>query len=184
MQVAIIAALCTPPALVLILSWLMVVVVGYACCCCIPIQMLVLSFAPYTLTFAPCACSGCHWQQLTVVVFLPQSLAQTIPLHTWWFYPLQLASVAFYFYLLEQIPYLHSSNLHFTVVVFGGGGGICNLLWWWWLCLYKYTTTHHPPHTKTEITTCTQKCRHKHQYKCLQGRNANTNGTWKHIQHG
>ena len=30
-----------------------------------------------TLTFALCACRGCHWQQFTVVVLLPQPLAQT-----------------------------------------------------------------------------------------------------------
>ena len=85
-KVAMIAALCTPPAPVLILSWSVVVVVGVACCCCIPFRlalMLVLTFAPCTLTFAPCACGGSHWQQLTVVVFLPQPLAQRLPLHPW-----------------------------------------------------------------------------------------------------
>ena len=78
MQVAMIAASCTPP--LLLLSWSVVVVVGVACCCCIPFRlalMLVLTFAPYTLAFAPCACGGCHWQQLLVVVFLPQQLVQT-----------------------------------------------------------------------------------------------------------
>ena len=105
-QVAMIAASCTPPAPVLILSWsVVVVVVGVACCCCIPLRlalMLVLTFAsctltfaPCTLTFAPCACGGCHWQQLTVVVFLPQPLAQVPHLHTWWFHPLQLVLVVF-----------------------------------------------------------------------------------------
>ena len=39
--------------------------------------MLVLTFAPYTLTVAPCACSGCHWQRFMVVALLPQPLAQT-----------------------------------------------------------------------------------------------------------
>ena len=72
-QVAMIAALCTPPAPVLILSWLVVVVVGVACCCCIPFRLALM----LVLTFAPCACSGGHWQQFTVVVFLPQPLAQT-----------------------------------------------------------------------------------------------------------
>ena len=73
-QVAMIAASCTPPAPVLILTWSVVAVVGVACCCCIPFRlvlMLVLTFAPCTLTFAPCACGGCHRQQLMVVVFLP-----------------------------------------------------------------------------------------------------------------
>ena len=54
MQVAMIAALCTPAVPVLILSWSVAVVIGVACCCCIPLQlvlMLVLSFAPCTLTF-------------------------------------------------------------------------------------------------------------------------------------
>ena len=88
-QVALIAASCIPPALVLILSWSMVVVVGVACCCCIPFQfvlMLVLTFAPCTLTFAPCACGGSHRQQLTVVVFLPQPLTQRLPLYLRWFH--------------------------------------------------------------------------------------------------
>ena len=81
-QVEMIAASCTPPAPVLILSLSVVVVVGVACCCCIPFRlvlMLVLTFAPCTLTFAPCACGGCHQQQLTVVVCLPQPLAQRLP---------------------------------------------------------------------------------------------------------
>ena len=54
-----------------------------------------LTFAPCTLTFAPCACCGCHRQQLTVVVFLPQPLVQIPHLHTWWFHPLQLVLVVF-----------------------------------------------------------------------------------------
>ena len=94
-----IAALCTPQAPVLILSWSVVVVVGVACCCCIPFRlalMLVLTFAPCTLTFAPCACGGSHRQQLTVVVFLPQTLAQRLHLHPRWFHPLQLAPVVFF----------------------------------------------------------------------------------------
>ena len=99
-QVAMIAASCTPPSPVLILNWLVVVVVvGVACCCCILFQlvlMLVLTFAPSTLTFAPCACSGSHRQQLMVVVFLPQTLIQILPLHPWWLYPLQLAPVVFF----------------------------------------------------------------------------------------
>ena len=75
-----IAASCSPPASVLILSWLVVVVVvGVVCCCCIPFQfalILVLTFAPCTLTCTPCAYGGCHWQQFTMAVFLPQPLAQ------------------------------------------------------------------------------------------------------------
>ena len=43
-----------------------------------PVVMLVLTFAPCTLTFALCVCGGCHRQQLTVVVFLPQPLAQIV----------------------------------------------------------------------------------------------------------
>ena len=46
-----------------------------------------------TLTFAPCACGGCHWQQLTVVLFLPQPLAQRLQLDSRWFHPQQLALV-------------------------------------------------------------------------------------------
>ena len=57
-QVAMIAAFCTPPTPVLILSWSVVVVVGVACCFCVPFRlvlMLVLTFVPCTLTFAPCS---------------------------------------------------------------------------------------------------------------------------------
>ena len=98
-QVAMIAALCTPPAPVLILSWSVVVVVGVACCCCIQLRlalMLVLTFAPCTLTFAPCTCGGCHRQQLMVVVFLSQPLARRLHLQKWWFHPLQLPPVVFF----------------------------------------------------------------------------------------
>ena len=118
-KVALIAASCTPPASVLILSWLVVVVVGVACCCCIPFRlalMLVLTFAPCTLTFAPCVCGGCHRQQLMVVVFLPQPLAQRLHLHPQWFHPWQLVPVVFSFYPLVQIPDLHLGNLHCVVV--------------------------------------------------------------------
>ena len=38
-QVTMIAALCTPPAPVLILNWSVEVVVGVACCCCIPLRL-------------------------------------------------------------------------------------------------------------------------------------------------
>ena len=71
--------------------------------------------------FAPCACGGCHQQQLMVVVFLSQLLAQRLHLHTWQFFPLQFAPVVFSFHPLVQIPYLHSSNLYYVVMVF----------WWW-----------------------------------------------------
>ena len=80
-HVVMIVASCTPPAPVLILSWSVVVVVEVARCCCIPFRfalMLVLTLAPCTLTFALCVCGGCHQQQLTVVVFLPQPLVQTL----------------------------------------------------------------------------------------------------------
>ena len=58
--------------------------------------MLVLTFAPCTLTFTPCACGGIHRQQLTVVVFLPPPLAQRLSLHPRWFHLLQLAPVVFF----------------------------------------------------------------------------------------
>ena len=57
--------------------------------------MLVMTFAPFTLTFAPCVCSGGH-RQLTVVVFLPQTFAQRLHLHPQWSHPLQLAPVVFF----------------------------------------------------------------------------------------
>ena len=84
------------------------------CCCCIPFRlalMLVLIFAPCTLTFAPCTHSGfTHCNR--------------------W---------CFSFHPLAQISELHSGNLHCVVVVFGGGGRfMCT--WgvvvvpkgWWW----------------------------------------------------
>ena len=95
-QVAMIATSCPPTTPVLIMSWSVVVVVGVACCCCILFRlalMLFLTFAPCTLTFAPSACGGCHWQQLKVVPFLPQPLAQRLQLDSRWFHPLQLALV-------------------------------------------------------------------------------------------
>ena len=71
---------------------------------------------------------GSHRQQLTVVVLLPQLLAQRLPLHPWWFHPLQLARWCFFFHPQAQIPELHSGNLHCVVVVFW---------WWWWKhCIY------------------------------------------------
>ena len=82
-----------------ILSWSVVVVAGVVCCCCIPlrlVRMLVLTFAPCTLTIAPCTYSGCHQQQFTVVVFLTQPLAQRLHWHMWWFHSLQLALVVFF----------------------------------------------------------------------------------------
>ena len=91
---------CTPPAPVLILSWLEVAVVGVACGCCIPLRlalMLVLTFAPCTLIFAHCAYGSCHLQHLTVVLFLFRPLAQRPHLHTWWFHPLELALMVFFF---------------------------------------------------------------------------------------
>ena len=141
-----IAASCTPPASVLILSWSVVVVVGVACCCCILFRlalMLVLTFAPCTLTFAPCACGGSHWQQLTVVVFLPQPLAQRLPLHPRWFHPLQLVPVVFFssthrrryctcgYTVLTPGQLALCGGVFLVVVV----GGTCMCMCWWWLYL-------------------------------------------------
>ena len=102
---------------------------GWSCMLLLhPIQTCtdaVLTYAPCTLTFAPCACGGCHWQQLTVVVFLPQPLAQRLHLHPRWFQTLQLAPVVFTFHPLAQTLDLHLGNLHCVVVVFGGSGGSC-----------------------------------------------------------
>ena len=112
-----------PTVSMLILSWPVVVVVGVASCCCIPLWLALL----LVLTFAPCACGGCHLQLLTVVhlVFLLQSLAQILrPLAhvVVSLILLQFALVVFSFHPLAQIPYLHSSNLHCVVVV--------------WQCMY------------------------------------------------
>ena len=118
-QVAMIAALCTPPAPVLILSWsVVVVVVGVACCCCIPFRLALM----LVLTFAPCACGGSHRQQLTVVVFLPQTLAQRLHLHPRWFHPLQLALVVFFL-----PPTGADTGLTLGQLALCGGG-----FWWWW----------------------------------------------------
>ena len=138
MQVEMITALCTPPAPVLILSWSMVVVVGVACFSCILFQlalMLVLTFAPCTLTFAPCACGGSHRQQLTVVVFLPQTLAQRLHLHPRWFHPLQLAPVVFFLPPTGADTGFTLGQLALCGGVFFGGGGRCMCMWWWWLYL-------------------------------------------------
>ena len=54
-------------------------------------------FAPYALTFPPCAWGGCHRLQVATVVFLPQPLAQILHLCTWsMIHPLQLALVWFF----------------------------------------------------------------------------------------
>ena len=58
-----------------------------------------------TLTFASCTCSDCHQQQLMVMVFLPQPLAQIPHLHTWWFYPLQVAPVVLSHLLLQHFAF-------------------------------------------------------------------------------
>ena len=86
-------------------------------------SLLVLTFAPCTLTFTFCACSDYHWQQLMVAVFLPQPLSQILHLHPRWFHPLQLVLVVLLLPSLMQKLNLRSGNLH-CVVYFGGGGCI------------------------------------------------------------
>ena len=111
----VIAASCTPTAPVLILSWVMVVVVvEVACCCCIPLWLALM----LVLAFAHCACSGSHQQQLTVVVLLPQPLAQILHLHTWLFHSLQLAPVVFFLpHWHTQMPNLCLGNLRCVVCI-------------------------------------------------------------------
>ena len=101
--------------MLVISAWWVVVIV--ACCCCIPYRLVLmlgptfapcdLSFAPYTLTFGPCACSdsllstGANIPLAQVVVvtscnlrcwcFFIQPLAQIVYLHMWWYLTLQLA---------------------------------------------------------------------------------------------
>ena len=111
-QVAMIAASCTPPAPVLILSWSVAVAVGVACCSCILFRLVLM----LVLTFAPCACSGCHRQQLLVVVFFPQTLAHRLHLHLRWFHPLQLAPVVFFSLPTGADTRLTLGNLHCVVV--------------------------------------------------------------------
>ena len=128
-QVAMIAASCTPLASMLILSWLVVVVVGVACCCCIPLRlvlMLVLTFAPCTLTFgtntplahvvvSPTAsCTGVTfsfslWRRYSTCTHGGSTLCNL----RWWHLSLQP---------LAQILYLHTINLHSVVVVVCGCG--------------------------------------------------------------
>ena len=99
---------------------------------------------PDLCTLHPVLCTlHLRWLSLAatyVVVCLPQQLAQILHLHRWWFHPLQLALVVFILLptgadtvlALEQISYLHSSNLHCAVVV------VVVFWWWWWWLLYYY----------------------------------------------
>ena len=101
------------------------VVVGVACCCCILFCLaliLVLTFAPCTLTLEPCACGRCHQQLRMVVVFLPRPLAQRLHLHPRQFHPLQLASVVFFLPPTGAYTELTLKQLALCSAVF----------WWWW----------------------------------------------------
>ena len=94
---------------------------------------------PDLCTLHPDLCTLClrgsHRQQLTVVVFLPQPLAQRLPLH-----PLQLALVMLFLPLTDADTGLTLGQLAlcgsvFLVVFFGGDGGKCMCMWRWWLYL-------------------------------------------------
>ena len=74
----------------------------------------------------------CHRQQLTVVVFLPQPLAQT-SLHPRWFHPLQLAPVVFFLPPPGADTGLTLGQLVLCGGGFGGGGGRCMLMGQWQL---------------------------------------------------
>ena len=76
MQVAMIAALCTPTASVLILSWLVIIVAGVAGCCCIPLWIALMLVPILHLALWP--------------------LAETLHLCTLWFHPLQLVLVVLF----------------------------------------------------------------------------------------
>ena len=82
MQVWMIATSCTPTAPVLILSWSLYSGGVWNCMVFLHplwrVLVLVLTFAPSMQTFAPSGHGSYHGQQLTVVVFLPQLLAQMI----------------------------------------------------------------------------------------------------------
>ena len=69
----------------------------------------------------PCACGGCHKQQLTLVVFLPQLLAQILHLHMLRFHPLQLLVVFF-------LP-LTGADTVFTLEPLAL---FWCFFWWWW----------------------------------------------------
>ena len=139
-------ASCNDCCIELCWSWSVVVVV-VECCCCIPYRlalMLVLTFAPSVLTFAPCACgvillstsastplahmvvvTGCNlrWWCFTFNHWRKHSL------HRWWSHPLQLALVVFFF---------PSTGAHTSLA-------LEQLALWWWsvyiyiyLCMYIY----------------------------------------------
>ena len=57
------------------------------------------------------------------MVFLPQPLAQRLPLHPQWFHPLQLAPVVFFLPPTGADTVLTSGQLALCGGVFFGGGG-------------------------------------------------------------
>ena len=77
------------------------------------------------LARASCARGGCHRQQFTVVLFLSQPLARILPLHTWWFHPLQLVLVVFFALPTGADTILVLENLHCVVVFFLVVGDVC-----------------------------------------------------------
>ena len=128
--------------MLVISAWSVVVVVVVACCCCILYRlalMLALTFAPYILTFGPCACdvsllsTGANIPLAQVVVvtscnlrswcFFTQPLAQIVHLHTWWYHPLQLALV-----VLFHPPTGANTALAPGQLALCGGDQ-----WWWYI---------------------------------------------------
>ena len=132
--------ICSDCCIVLCWSWWVVVVVVVESCCCIPyrlVLMLVLTFAPSVLTFAPCACgvilpstsastplahmvvvTGCnlHWWRFSFSHWRKHSL------HRWWCHPLQLALVVFF---------LPPTGAHTPLAL--KQLALCGGLWWWQL---------------------------------------------------
>ena len=121
-QLAMIAASCTPPAPVLILSWMVVMVLEVACCC-VPLRlalMLVLTFC----TLHPDLCTLCfQWLSLAVTyggVVSPSAIGTNTPLAHVVVSPIATCAGGVFLPPLTQIPNFRSGNLH-CVVFFGGG---------------------------------------------------------------
>ena len=129
-------ASCSDSCIVLCWSWSVVaVVVVVECCCCIPyrlVLMLVLTFAPCALTFAPFACgvilpstsartplapmvvvTGCNWHWCG----FPSAIGTNSPCTSGSVTRCNLCWWSFSFHPLAHILHLRSSNLHCVVYI-------------------------------------------------------------------
>ena len=127
-------ASCSDCLIVLCWSWSVAVVV-FECCCCILYRlalMVVLTFAPSVLTFAPCAC-GVILLSTSTSTPLAHLVVVTGCNLRWWCFPSAIGADtpctgggatlcnlhwwSFSFHPLAQILHLRSSNLHCVMVV-------------------------------------------------------------------